>query len=226
MKFGVVNFPGSTGFSDTMYALQVVLEQEVVQIWHESNTLPKVDVVVLPSGASFGNDPLPGSKAAQSPVIKAIRKFADNRGVVLGIGNGFQILCAAKLLSGQLIANQSGVFTGKNVCVKAGNTSTLLTRFLSKGQILQLPVAHGFGQYQADDKTMTELHRNGQILLRYCNRDGTISALSNPDGSMDNIAAIHDRNVFGMMVCIERAVDPDLGNANGLLFFQSLINYR
>ncbi|MDR1668263.1 MAG: phosphoribosylformylglycinamidine synthase I [Bacteroidales bacterium] len=226
MKFGVVNFPGSTGYSDTMYALQVVLEQEAIEVWHESNSLPRVDVVVLPSGASFGNEPSPGVKAAQSPIIRAIRKFADNRGVVLGIGNGFQILCAAKLLSGQLIANQSGVFAGKNIYVKAGNTSTPLTRLLSKEQILQLPIAHDFGQYRADNKTMKDLHQNGQILLRYCNKDGTISALSNPDGSMDNIAAIHDRNIFGMMVCIERAVDPDLGNANGLLFFQSLIGYR
>ncbi|MDR0814245.1 MAG: phosphoribosylformylglycinamidine synthase I [Bacteroidales bacterium] len=223
MKFGVVNFPGSTGFADTMYALQFVLEQEAVQIWHDSRSLPSVDVVVLPSGASFDDEPL---RAVQSPVMVAIRKFANDRGLVVGINNGFQILCAAELLEGKLTTNQSCCFVGKNVFVKVTNTATPITRLITKDQILQLPVAHAYGCYQADTETTKRLHQNGQILLRYCNEDGTVSALSNPDGSVDNIAAISNKhfNVFGMMACIERAVDPDLGNANGMLFFESLIN--
>ncbi|MDR1866023.1 MAG: phosphoribosylformylglycinamidine synthase subunit PurQ [Bacteroidales bacterium] len=225
MKFGVVNFPGSTGFSDTVYALQYILEQEAVQIWHENVTLPQVDVVVLPSGASFGDDPQPGVKAAQSPVMGAIKRFAENNGLVLGVGNGFQILCHAHLLNGELTENQSRTFVGKNIFVRSGNSSTPITRLIGKSQLLQLPIAHAFGRYQADAETMRELHQNGQILLRYCNDDGTITALANPDGSTDNIAAICNKsmNVFGMMACIERAVDPDLGNVNGMVLLQSLI---
>jgi phosphoribosylformylglycinamidine synthase len=223
MKFGVVNFPSSTGFADTVYALQFVLEQEVVEIWHDSHSLPSVDVVIIPSGASFGDEPV---RAVQSPVMQAIRKFADSRGIVLGINNGFQILCQAQLLEGKLTANQSGCFVGENVFVKVSNTATPFTRLINKDQILQLPIAHACGRYQADTETTKILHQRGQILMRYSSSDGTVSSLSNPDGSVDNIAAICNEhmNVFGMMACIERAVDPDLGNANGMLFFESLIN--
>jgi phosphoribosylformylglycinamidine synthase len=225
MKFGVVNFPGSAGFSDTVYALRFILEQEVVPVWHESETLPRVDVVVLPSGAAFGDMPQPGVKAVQSPVINAVKRFAANRGLVLGIGNGFQILCQARLLNGNLTVNQSNTFVGKNIFVKVGNTSTPFTCLTTKEQLLQLPIAHLYGRYQADTETLRELHSSGQILLRYCNEDGTITASSNPDGSMDNIAAVcnRDMNVFGIMACIERAADPDLGNVSGLMLFQSLM---
>jgi phosphoribosylformylglycinamidine synthase len=225
MKFGVVNFPGSTGFSDTIYALQSILEQKVVPVWHENATLPQVDAVILPSGAAFGDIPQPGVRAVQSPIMKAIRHFAAHRGLVVGIGNGFQILCQARLLNGNFAINQSGIFVGKNIFVKVGNISTPFTRLTAKEQLLQLPIAHLYGRYQADVETMRELHSSGQILLRYCNEDGAITTASNPDGSMDNIAAVcnRDMNVFGIMACIERATDPDLGNVNGLLLFQSLI---
>ena len=224
MKFGVINFPGSTGFSDTVYALHYILEQDVVELWHENADLQGVDVVVLPSGASFGDLPKPGVVAAKSPIMAPIKKFADKNGIVLGIGNGFQILCEAGMLKGTLNPNQSNTFVGKNIFVKPDNTDTPVTKLIKKGQVLQLPVAHAFGRFDADKETMREMHQNGQILLRYCSEDGKTTSESNPDGSIDNIAAICNasENVFGIMPCPERAVDPDLGNVNGLLIFQAL----
>jgi phosphoribosylformylglycinamidine synthase len=225
MKFGIVNFPGSTGFSDTVYALHFILEQDVVELWHEETDLQGVDVVVLPSGASFGDLPKPGAIAARSPVMASVKKFAKNKGIVLGIGNGFQILCQSGMLKGTLNPNQSNTFVGKNIFVKTDRTDTPFTKLINKDQVVQLPVAHAFGRFDADKETMRELHRNRQILLRYCSEDGKTTSESNPDGSIDNIAAICNasENVFGVMACPERAVDPGLGNVNGLLIFQGLI---
>lgn len=225
MKFGVVNFPGSTGFFDTVYALCSILEQDVVELWHEDTDLRGVDIVVLPTGASFGDLPKPGAIAAQSPVMTSVKKFAARKKYVLGIGNGFQILCRAGLLKGSLNPNRSKVFIGKNIFVRPDNTDTPLTERIDKGQVLQLPIAHAHGRFEADKETMRELHQNGQILLRYCSADGKTTAESNPDGSIDNIAAIcnESRNVFGLMACPERAVDSDLGNTNGLQLFRGFI---
>ena len=226
MKFGIVNFPGSVGFSDTLYALHYIMEQDVVELWHENTDLQGVDVVVLPSGASFGDLPKPGVIAAKSPIIASIKKKVENSGnfIVLGIGNGFQILCCAGMLKGALSCNMSGDFTGKNIFVKPDNTNTPITKLIKKEEILQLPIAHNYGRFDADRETLRELHQNGQILLRYCCDDGRITIESNPDGSIDNIAAICNtsKNVFGIMASPERAVDPDLGNVNGLLIFQGL----
>ena len=225
MKFGVVNFPGSAGFSDTVYALHYILEQDVVELWHEDTDLQGVDAVVLPSGASFGDLPNPGAVAAKSPIMDSIRKFAGNHGIVLGIGNGFQILCQAGLLKGTLNPNLTGKFIGKNIFVRPDHSDTPVTKLIKKDQVLQLPVAHACGRFDADRETMRELHQRGQILLRYCSEDGKITSESNPDGSIDNIAAIcnETENVFGIMACPERAVDPDLGNVNGLLIFRGFI---
>ena len=230
MKFGIVNFPGSSGFADAVYALHYIMEQEVVELWHEDTDLKGVDVVVLPSGASFGDLPKPGVIAAKSPVIDSIRKKAENRDrlIVLGIGNGFQILCQAGLLKGTLNPNQSGKFVGKNIFVKPDNNESLFTKLIRRDEMLQLPVAHSCGRFEADKATMREMHQNRQIMFRYCSEDGKTTADSNPDGSKDNIAAICNAsgNVFGIMAAIERAVDPDLGNVNGLLIFQSLLDKK
>ena len=194
-------------------------------MWHDSTDLLGVDVVILPSGASFGDLPHPGVVAAKSPIMDSITKFAGKRGIVLGIGNGFQILCQAGMLKGTLNLNQSETFIGKNIFVKPDNTDTAVTRLIKKGQVLQLPIAHTYGRFDADKETMREFHRNGQILLRYCSEDGKTTSESNPDGSIDNIAAICNatENVFGIMACVERAVDMDLGNVNGLLILQGLM---
>ena len=226
MKFGIVNFPGSSGFSDAVYALYYIMEQDVVELWHEDADLQGVDVVILPSGASFGDLPSPGAIAAKSPVINSIRQKVETKDnfIVVGIGNGFQILCQSGILKGTLNPNRSGAFVGKNIFVRPDNTDTPITKLIGKGQILQLPIAHACGRFDADKETMRELHKNGQILLRYCSEDGKTTDDSNPDGSIDNIAAICNasENVFGIMACFERAVDLDLGNVNGLLIFQSL----
>jgi len=207
--------------------LHYIIGNDVVELWHEDSDLQGVDVVVLPSGSSFGDLPAPGVVAAKSPILASIKQKVESKSklVVLGIGNGFQILCQAGLLQGTLNPNSSGTFIGKNIFVKPDNTVTPITKLIRKGQVLQLPIAHAFGRFDADKETMRQLHQNGQILLRYCSEDGKTTADSNPDGSIDNIAAIcnESQNVFGIMACIERAVDPDLGNVNGLLFFQSLI---
>jgi phosphoribosylformylglycinamidine synthase len=227
VKFGIVNFPGSVGFSGTVYALNYILEQDVVELWHEENDLQGVDVVVLPSGASFGDLPKPGAIAAKSNIMKDKKKHADTgKGIVLGIGNGFQILCRAGILKGSLNPNASGLFIGKNIYVKPDNVDTPITRLIQREQILQLPVAHACGRFDADRETLRELHQNGQILFRYCSEDGKITAEANIDGSIENIAAICNtaRNVIGIMACPERAVDPDLGNVDGLMIFQGLIN--
>ena len=225
MKFGVVNFPGSVGFSDTLYALHYILEQDVVELWHEDTDLQGVDVVVLPSGASFGDMPKPGAKAVKSAIMTSIKKFADHHGMVLGIGNGFQILCQSGLLKGTLYPNVTGKFVGKNIFVRPDHSNTPVTKLIKRGQVLQLPIAHACGRFEADKETMRDLHQHGQILLRYCSEDGKTTTESNPDGSTDNIAAIcnANENVFGIMACPERAVDPDLGNVNGLLIFQGFI---
>ena len=228
MKFGIVNFPGSIGFSDTLYALHYILEQNVVELWHEDTDLQGSDVVVLPSGASFGDLPSPGAIAAKSPIMEEIKRKVEGKNknvIVIGIGNGFQILCQAGLLKGTLNPNVTGTFIGKNIFVKPDKTNAHFTRLIRREQVLQLPIAHSCGRFDADNDTMRELRKNGQILLRYCNEEGNITADSNPDGSTDNIAAICNayENVFGTMICLERAVDPDLGNVNGLLFFQGLL---
>ena len=228
MKFGIVNFPGSVGFSDTLYALHYVLEQNVVELWHEDTDLQGSDIVILPSGASFGDLPTPGATAAKSPVMDAIKEFVDSKSqkaIVVGIGNGFQTLCRAGLLKGTLNTNRSETFIGKNIFIKPDKTNTAITKLLEREQVLQLPIAHAFGRFDADNETMRKLHMNGQILFRYCDKNGSVTSNSNPDGSTDNIAGICNeaKNVFGIMACIERAVDPDLGNVNGLLFFRSLL---
>ena len=228
MKFGIVHFPGSVGFTDTFYALHYILEQNVVELWHEEADLQGADVVILPSGASFGDLPTPGAIAAKSPIMDTVKKFSENKnrkGIVIGFGNGFQILCQAGMLKGTLKPNLSGTFRGKNIFVKPDKTDSPVTRLIRREQILQLPIAHAFGRFDADKETLRGLHKNGQILLRYCSEDGKTTSDSNPDGSIDNIAAICNasENVFGMMMCPERAVDPDLGNVNGLLIFQSLL---
>ena len=230
MKFGIVNFPGSSGFSDMVYAVHYIMGHDVVELWHESSDLQGADIVILPSGSSFGDLPAAGAVAAKSPIISVIKSKIDNSSnlIVLGVGNGFQILCNSGMLKGSLATNLHNSFISKNIFVKPDNTNTALTRMIQKEQILQLPVAHFFGRFIADKDILRELHQNDQILLRYCCDDGKITSEANPDGSIDNIAAICNasKNVFGIMACPERAVDHELGNTDGLVFFQSLINQK
>ena len=224
MKFGVVVFPGSNCDEDLIYCLQKNTKQEVVKLWHKDHDLQGCDMVFLPGGFSYGDYLRSGAIARFSPIMQNVIAFANAGGYVMGICNGFQILCEAGLLPGALLRNTDMKFTCANVYIKA-TTSSLITSALDTSKALTIPIAHGEGRYYADDITLNSLIANDQILFKYCDADGNISNESNPNGSLQNIAGITNsaRNVFGMMPHPERAALPELFNIDGLGLFQSII---
>ncbi len=225
MKFGVVIFPGSNCDMDTVYVLRDVLEQDVTELWHKDTSIGDVDVIVLPGGFSYGDYLRSGAIARYSPIMSEVIRFAKRGGYVLGICNGFQILCEAGLLPGALLPNTDQKFICKNVYIVPDNTKTPLTARLEKDKPLKIPIAHGEGRYYAPKEEIARIRQNDQILFRYCGKDGVISEEYNPNGSMDNIAGVcnETKNVFGMMPHPERASDDLLGNTDGRLIFESLI---
>jgi phosphoribosylformylglycinamidine synthase len=225
MKFGVVIFPGSNCDHDIIYVLQKILRQEVVQLWHKEQDLQGCDFVFLPGGFSYGDYLRSGAIARFSPIMDKVIDFAGRGGYVMGICNGFQILCEAKLLPGTLLHNDNQKFICKNVYIKPATYNSLPTHSLAEGKALKIPVAHGEGRYYADDKTILSLIKNDQILFRYSDAAGNISAETNPNGSLENIAGICNagRNVFGMLPHPERASDPELKNTDGKQIFDSII---
>ena len=227
MKFGVVIFPGSNCDRDMIDALQEDLQQQVVPLWHKEETLPEFavdDCVVLPGGFSYGDYLRCGAIARFSPMMQAVIRFAEEGGKVLGICNGFQVLCESGLLPGVLLENDSQQFVCKNAYLKTDNPNTLLSRGLA-GEVLKIPVAHGEGRYYADVRTLTELEANQQVVFRYCDPQGVEDDLFNPNGSLNNIAGICNkaRNVFGMMPHPERATNAALGNLDGLKILRGLL---
>lgn len=224
MRFGVIVFPGTTGDVDCLDALQRVLGQEAQAVWHEERSLQGLDAVVLPGGFSFGDAIRPGAIAKFSSVMSAVEAFAQEGGLVLGIGNGFQILCEAGLLPGVLLGNASLRFRSEWAYVKVERDDTFFTRACRKGQVLRLPVAHRFGRYYAPPETLAHLEATGRILLRYTILAGEADA-ADPDGSPGNIAGvINERgNVLGMMPHPERCVETILGGTDGQAIFQSMI---
>ena len=227
MKFGVVIFPGSNCDHDMIYVLRNVMEQEVVELWHKDTDLQNVDVVVLPGGFSYGDYLRSGALARFSPIMEKVIEFAHNGGYVFGVCNGFQILCEAQLLPGALLHNNSQKFECKNVFILPDSKSAAPTAQLPRGRALKIPIAHGEGRYYADKDTLANMRINGQILFRYCYEDGNVSESVNPNGSVENIAGVCNEhfNVFGMMPHPERAADDELGNTDGRLIFESLINF-
>ena len=227
MKFGVVIFPGSNCDHDMIYVLRNVMEQEVVELWHKDTDLQNVDVVVLPGGSSYGDYLRSGALARFSPIMEKVIEFAHNGGYVFGVCNGFQILCEAQLLPGALLHNNSQKFECKNVFILPDSKSAAPTAQLPRGRALKIPIAHGEGRYYADKDTLANMRINGQILFRYCYEDGNVSESVNPNGSVENIAGVCNEhfNVFGMMPHPERAADDELGNTDGRLIFESLINF-
>ena len=226
MKFGVVVFPGSNCDDDMMHVLGTVLGQPTVKIWHKEATLPDdVDCVILPGGFSYGDYLRCGAIARFSPIMQAIVAFAHNGGFVFGICNGFQILCEAHLLPGALLRNANQKFICKNVYLKTMTNNSALTSDLDLNQALKIPIAHAEGRYYADEATLKNLVENDQILFKYCDEKGNYTEGSNPNGTTMDIAGICNakRNVFGMMPHPERASESVLGNADGRLLFQSLI---
>jgi len=218
MKFGVVVFPGSNCDRDIHDALVHDLKQECHMLWHKDSDLSMFsteDCIVLPGGFSYGDYLRTGAIARFSPIMKSVIEFANRGGKVLGVCNGFQILCESHLLPGALLRNNNQQYICKNVFVKDAG-----------GQVHKIPIAHGEGRYYANDPVLNQLEANGQVLLRYCDEDGTINASSNPNGSVRNIAGIcnEQRNVFGMMPHPERACSPLLGNTDGRKVFEMLFS--
>lgn len=228
MKFGVVTFPGSNCDHDVIDALRNDLGQEVIELWHKDQDLSKFDTedcIVLPGGFSYGDYLRCGAIAKFSPMMQSVIEFANKGGRVIGICNGFQILVEAGLLPGVLLRNENQQFVCKNVFLKSDNTAASLTRDVA-GRPLMIPVAHGEGRYYADQDTLEGLQANNQILFRYCDEFGNVVSEANPNGATLNIAGVCNktRNVFGMMPHPERATRNVLGNTDGVLIFQSLIN--
>jgi phosphoribosylformylglycinamidine synthase subunit PurQ / glutaminase len=225
MKWGVVRFPGSLDDGDALYALREVLGQDAAMLWHKDETLAGADCVVLPGGFSYGDYLRCGAIARFSPIMKSVAQFAADGGLVIGICNGFQILCEAHLLPGALMRNRSLSFICDFINVRVDNAQTPFTRSVGAGEILHLPIKHGEGCYVAPPEDLAQMEERGQVLLRYVNEAGAETDDANPNGSMRSIAGVaNDRfNVFGLMPHPEHAVEKMLGGADGLKIFQSII---
>ncbi|HTK82682.1 MAG TPA: phosphoribosylformylglycinamidine synthase subunit PurQ [Bacteroidota bacterium] len=224
-KFGVVVFPGSNCDHDAYHVLSDVMKQDTRFLWHKNTSLENVDAVIVPGGFSYGDYLRCGAIARFSPIMKEVISFANDGGVVVGICNGFQILCEAGLLPGSLLRNEGLTFVCKFVNLRVENSETLFSSECRQGGVLRIPIAHGEGNFLADDATLLNLEQKRQILFRYCEPDGSITREANPNGSRDNIAGIvnEDGNVMGMMPHPERASEEILGNTDGLHIFRSLI---
>ena len=226
MKFGVLVFPGSNCDHDVYHVIQAIARQPVTFLWHESEDLENCDAIVVPGGFAYGDYLRVGAIARFSPVMRSIKKFAAKDGLVLGICNGFQILCEAGLLPGALLRNAGLKFVCKQVHLRAETVATPFTRNLKKGQVLELPIAHMDGNYFCSPETLQQLERSGRIVFRYVTADGERAPQANPNGSIDDIAGIlgEGGNVLGMMPHPERSSEALLGCADGLLLFESVIS--
>ena len=225
MKFGIVTFPGSNCDQDMHHVLRNVLNQDTIGLWHKDVDLQNCDVIVLPGGFSYGDYLRSGAIAKFSRIMNSIINFANSGGFVIGICNGFQILCESKLLPGALLHNDTHKFICKNTYLSVTSNSSHFTSKYSSKQVIKIPVAHGEGRYHADENTLNSLKENDQIIFQYCNSNGKTDIGSNINGSVLNIAGIcnKNRNVFGMMPHPERASDSELSNTDGLNFFLSAI---
>lgn len=222
IRIGVVVFPGSNCDQDMVDALSVYPQAEVFKLWHKDHDLQQADLVVLPGGFSYGDYLRSGAIARFSPIMKEVIDFASKGGFVLGVCNGFQILCEAKLLPGALLHNDSHQFICKNVYIRPDNQESAINASLNTNQPLCIPIAHGEGRFYADEATMAEINANKQVIFRYCAADGSPS---NPNGSLNDIAGICNstKNVFGMMPHPERAADNILGNVDGRKIFDGFL---
>jgi len=228
VKFGVIQFPGSTCDYDCFYALRDVLKVQVDFVWHRETNLEGYNGIILPGGFSYGDYLRVGAIARFSPIMKAVKKYSDDGGLVLGICNGFQILVEADLLPGLLIKNNCLHFLCRYLYLKVENNSTPYTHLCEKEQVLKIPIAHGEGNYYVDKNTLRELIKNNQIVLRYCDAKGEITTEANPNGSIYNIAAVCNKrgNVLGMMPHPERCVEDCLGSADGKYIFNSILDFK
>ena len=222
MKFGVVVFPGSNCDQDMAYALKEQLGKNVVFLWHKDKSLKGCDFIILPGGFSYGDYLRSGAIAQFSPIMQKIKMHAENGGFVLGICNGFQILCESQLLPGTLLRNKNQKFICKNVFIKTINTSAF-----GQKKIYKIPIAHAEGRYYADPATLKNIINKKQIWFKYCAENGEVNVDSNPNGSLKNIAGIcnEKKTIFGMMPHPERACDKNLNNIDGQFILESIIDF-
>ncbi len=225
MKFGVVVFPGSNCDHDAHHVIGSVLGQPVDWIWHQSEDLSSFDAIILPGGFAYGDYLRTGAIARFSPVMRAVERFAQRGGLVLGICNGFQILLEAGLLPGAMLRNSGLRFICRHVHIRVETTATPFTCAAQPGQVLRVPIAHSEGNYFCDAATLAELERNEQIIFRYTDAEGRQTSAANPNGSLAAIAGIcnRERNVLGLMPHPERASEAALGSADGLVVFRSMV---
>lgn len=225
MKFGVVIFPGSNCDQDLMLAVERISGYKPEALWHKDTDLKSCDFIFLPGGFSYGDYLRSGAIAKLSPVMTSISEFAKKGGYVMGICNGFQILCEAQLLPGALLRNTNMKFICDNVYLSAQNRS-VVTADIPSGRVLKIPIAHGEGRYYVEHEELKRLNDNDQVLFRYCDAAGNITESANPNGSIENIAGIcnQTKNIFGMMPHPERAADADLFNTDGSALLDSIVN--
>lgn len=224
MKFGVLVFPGSNCDHDTHHVLSGVMGQPVTYLWHESHDLEGCDAILIPGGFAYGDYLRTGAIARFAPIMQSVRRFADSGGLVMGICNGFQILCEAGLLPGALMRNAGQRYICRQLHLRVETPNSPFTDGLARGQVLRMPIGHMEGNYFCDAATLETLRRDQRIAFRYATAAGEITAEANPNGSLENIAGIlsEGRNVLGMMPHPDRSSEPLLGSTDGLLLFQSL----
>lgn len=226
MKFGVLVFPGSNCDHDTHYALGQVLGQPVAYLWHESHDLEGCDAILVPGGFSYGDYLRTGAIARFAPIMQAVSRFAASGGLVMGICNGFQILCEAHLLPGALMRNAGQRYICRQIHLRTETTDSPFTSGLERGRVLRMPIGHMEGNYFCDDATLSQLNRDDRIAFRYSTPAGDVTTEANPNGSLENIAGVlsEGRNVLGMMPHPDRSSEALLGSPDGLLLFQSLVS--
>ena len=225
MRFGVIVFPGTWSDVDCFHVISQVLKQPVEYVWHKETDLSRFDCVILPGGFSYGDYLRAGAIARFSPIMNSVDEFAKDGGLVYGICNGFQVLCESGLFPGVLIRNSHLQFRCKWVNLRVESTDSPYTTKALSGQVLQIPISHGEGNYYADDSTIRELEENGRVLFRYCDEDGEVTKSANPNGSLNNIAGITNAegNVLGMMPDPERCCEEIVGGIDGRTIFESIL---
>jgi phosphoribosylformylglycinamidine synthase I len=224
MKFGVIIFPGSNCDHDSYYAVKTATGQQATFLWHESHDLENCDAIIVPGGFAYGDYLRTGAIARFAPIMQEVAKFAGSGGLVIGICNGFQILCEAEMLPGALMRNAGLKYVCKQVHLRVENADTPFTNACTQGDVLQIPVGHMEGNYYCDPQVLESLKQQNRIVFRYCTSDGQITPQANPNGSLQNIAAIcnEGRNVLGMMPHPDRCSEVLLGSADGAKIFNSM----
>ncbi|HXH20792.1 MAG TPA: phosphoribosylformylglycinamidine synthase subunit PurQ [Dehalococcoidia bacterium] len=225
MRFAVVVFPGTWSDHDCHYVLRDILKQDAELVWHRESDLSSYDAIVLPGGFSYGDYLRCGAIARFSPVMSAVRREAERGKLVIGICNGFQVLCEAAMLPGVLMRNDSTQFRCQDVCLRVETAKSPFTRSSRVGDVLRVPISHGEGNYYADATTLARLNAEDRVAFRYCTLDGLVTPEANPNGSLENIAGIlnEGRNVLGMMPHPERASEALMGGTDGLAIWKSMI---